>query len=225
MSNPVRISLIHATPLAIAPIEAAFREIWPEAEIRSLLDEALSVDRAKEADLTPGLAARTVALARYAEGTGPAGILYTCSAFGEAIEEAARTSPLPVLKPNEAMFEEAFGHGTRVAMIYTFPAAVEGMAEEFREEAARRNSRAHLTTVFAERAREALAGGDAETHNSLIADAVARTADADVFLLAHFSMASAAPDCRAVTERPVLTAPEAAVRKMKALIETWVGAG
>lgn len=225
MSNPVRISLIHATPLAIAPIEAAFREIWPEAEIRSLLDEALSVDRAKEADLTPGLAARTVALARYAEGAGPAGILYTCSAFGEAIEEAARTSPLPVLKPNEAMFEEAFGHGTRVAMIYTFPAAVDGMAEEFREKAARRDSGARLITVFAEGAREALNGGDAETHNRLIADAVARTADADVFLLAHFSMASAAPDCRAVTDLPVLTAPEAAVRKMRALVEAWEGAG
>ncbi|MEQ8334296.1 arylsulfatase [Nisaea sp.] len=219
MSDPVRLSLIHATPFAIAPIETAFREAWPEAEIRSLLDEALSVDRAKEATLTPALAGRIVALARYAEGTGPAGILFTCSAFGEAIEEAARTSPLPVLKPNEAMFEEAFGHGPRVAMIYTFPAAVGGMAEEFREEAARRKSDACLTTVFAEGAREALAGGDAETHNCLIAEAVARTKDADVFLLAHFSMAPAAPACRAVTDRPVLSAPEAAVRKMKALVE------
>jgi Asp/Glu/hydantoin racemase len=218
MSDAPRISLIHATRLAMAPIEAAFREIWPEAEILSLLDEGLSVDRAKDAALTPDLAARIIALARYAEGTGPAGILYTCSAFGEAIEEAARTSPLPVLKPNEAMFEDAFGHGNRVAMIYTFPAAAEGMAEEFREEAARRQSDASLTTVFAEGAREALAAGDADTHNRLIAEAVARTTDADVLLLAHFSMAPAAPVCRAVTERQVLTAPEAAVRKMKALV-------
>lgn len=219
MSHPVRLSLIHATRLAIGPIETAFAEAWPEAEILSLLDEGLSVDRAKNAELMPDLAARIVSLARYSEGTGPAGILYTCSAFGEAIEESARTSPLPVLKPNEAMFEEAFGHGTRVAMIYTFPAAVEGMTEEFREEAARRNSGARLTTVFAEGAREALAGGDAETHNRLIAEAAARTTDADVFLLAHFSMAPAAPTCRAVTERQVLTAPEAAVRMMKALVE------
>ena len=219
MSDAPRISLIHATPLAMAPIEAAFREIWPEAEILSLLDEGLSVDRAKGAALTPDLAARIIALARYAEGTAPAGILYTCSAFGVAIEEAARTSPLPVLKPNEAMFEEAFGHGTRVAMIYTFPAAAEGMAEEFRAEAARRKSEARLITVFAEGARQALASGDVETHNRLIAEAVARTTDADVFLLAHFSMAPAASACRAVTDRAVLTSPEAAVRKMKALVE------
>lgn len=218
MSNPVRISLIHATRLAIGPIETAFAEAWPEAEILSLLDEGLSVDRAKEAALTSDLAARIVSLARYAEGTGPAGILYTCSAFGEAIEEAARTSPLPVLKPNEAMFEEAFGQGIRVAMIYTFPAAAEGMAEEFRVEAARRESDASLTAVFAEGAREALAAGDADTHNRLIAEAVAQT-DADVFLLAHFSMAPAAPACRAMSVRPVLTAPEAAVRKMKVLVE------
>ncbi|WP_193171018.1 arylsulfatase [Nisaea nitritireducens] len=225
MPDPVRLSLIHATRLAIDPVEAAFREAWPEAEILSLLDEGLSVDRAKDAALTPELAARIITLARYAEGTGPAGILYTCSAFGEAIEEAARTSPLPVLKPNEAMFEEAFGHGPRVAMIYTFPAAADGMADEFREEAARRDSGARLTTVFAEGAREALNGGDADTHNRLIAEAVARTADEDVFLLAHFSMAPAAPACRAVTDRPILTAPEAAVRKMKALVEAREGAG
>jgi hypothetical protein len=219
MPDPVRLSLIHATRLAIAPVEAAFAEHWPEAELISLLDEGLSIDRAKSADLSPDLAARILALARYAEGTGPAGILYTCSAFGAAIEEAARTSPLPVLKPNEAMFEEAFGQGARAAMIYTFPAAADGMAEEFREEAARRGSDARLTTHFAEGAREALEAGDAETHNRLIAETVARNAEADVYLLAHFSMAPAAPACRAVTERPVLTAPEAAVRKMKTLVE------
>lgn len=219
MTDPVRLSLIHATRLAIGPVEAAFAEAWPGAELISLLDEGLSIDRAKQAELAPELAARIVALARYAEGNGPAGILYTCSAFGAAIEEAARTSPLPVLKPNEAMFDEAFSHGARAAMIYTFPAAAEGMVEEFREEAARRGSGASLTTHFAEGAREALAAGDAETHNRLIAETVARTPEADVYLLAHFSMAPAAPACRAVTERPVLTAPEAAVRRMKALVE------
>ncbi|WP_420405233.1 aspartate/glutamate racemase family protein [Nisaea sp.] len=219
MTDPVRLSLIHATRLAIGPVEAAFAELWPEAELVSLLDEGLSMDRAKEAELSPELAARIVALARYAEGNGSAGILYTCSAFGAAIEKAALTSPLPVLKPNEAMFEEAFAHGSRAAMIYTFPAAAEGMAEEFRAEAARRGSDARLTVHFAEGARDALAEGDTETHNRLIAEAAGRTAETDVILLAHFSMAPATPGCRAATGRPVLSAPAAAVRKLRALVE------
>lgn len=218
MSTSVRLSLIHATRLAIEPIEAAFREAWPEAEILSLLEEGLSVDRAKNTELTPDLAARIVSLARYAEGLGAAGTLYNCSAFGAAIQEAAKSSPVPVLKPNEAMFEEAFRHGSRVAMIYTFPPALAGMEQEFREEAARRNPGARLKTVFAEGAREALEAGDEARHNRVVAEAAADVNDADVVLLAHFSMARAAAVCREATRPPVLTSPEAAIRKLKALV-------
>ena len=42
-----RIVLLHATPVAMAPIHTAFSEIWPEAELVNLLDDGLSIDRAR----------------------------------------------------------------------------------------------------------------------------------------------------------------------------------
>lgn len=207
MSDLIRISLIHATKIAIDPIVTALDSQWPEVENVSLLDEALSIDRSKNTNLSDDLHGRIVALARYAEGLGSAGILYTCSAFGEAIEDAARTSPLPVLKPNEAMFEKAFTHGDQVVMLYTFPAAVAGMEQEFRDEAQKRNSSASIRSVFAKGAREALEQGDAETHNRIIAETAAQVTGADALLLAHFSMAGAANATRASTDLPVLTSP------------------
>jgi maleate cis-trans isomerase len=48
-----------------------------------------------------------VCLAQYAKTCGADGILFTCSAFGPAIDEVKRTIGLPTLKPNEAMFSDA----------------------------------------------------------------------------------------------------------------------
>lgn len=214
MARSPRIALIHATRLAIDPIEAAARELWPEAETISILEEGLAADRARSKALTPALADRIVQLARYAEGAGADGVLYTCSAFGTAIETAARTSPVPVMKPNEAMFDAVFSYGDRVSMIYTFAPAAGGLADEFREEADRRGSGAVLTTVFSEGALDAKRAGDPKTHDHLIAETAA-SIDADVIMLAQFSMASAAPSAREKSGKPVLTSPEAAIEAIR----------
>src|SRR5271168_4698005 len=100
-----RIALIHAVSVAMAPVHDAFRQLWPEAECIDILDTSLSRDRERDSELTKAMVGRFLLLAKYAEDNGAAGILFTCSAFGEAIEAAATKAHVPVLKPNEAMFE------------------------------------------------------------------------------------------------------------------------
>lgn len=218
MPSKPRIALIHATRVAVEPIETAAKKLWPDADTITILEEGLSADRASGAASLDELNARIVCLARYAEGMNPDAILYTCSAFGRGIEEAAETSDIPVLKPNEAMFDAAFGEGDDIAMIYTFAPAVKGMEDEFAEEAAARKSSAKIRSVYAEGALDALKNGDGETHDRLIAEAATTLGDADVILLAHFSMARAATAVRAVTNVPVLTSPEAAIQKLQAAL-------
>ena len=214
-----RIALIHATRVAIDPVETAAKALWPEAETVTILEEGLSEDRRNSESLSPNLWKRIVALAGYAESIGSRGILFTCSAFGGAIEDAAGRAAVPVMKPNEAMFDAAFGHGERVAMIYTFPPAAAGMEEEFREAATARGSAARIASIFCDGALEAKRAGDDETHDRLIAETAAGIGDADVILLAQFSMAGAADAIRARTSVSVLTSPEAAIRKMREKIE------
>ena len=50
-----RIYLIHATPVAIAPITEAFTRLWPEARLANLLEDSLSSDLAEAGELTPAL--------------------------------------------------------------------------------------------------------------------------------------------------------------------------
>lgn len=213
-----RIALIHATPVAVDPIAEAFRRDWPGCETVNLLDDSLSQDRARTADLTEAMSRRILGLGQYVHAAGAEAILYTCSAFGPAIEHTARTLPIPVLKPNEAMFEEALEKGTRIGMIATFRASVASMEAEFAEEARQRSPGATIRTVLVEEAMARLRAGDVEGHNRLLADAAAELGDCDALVLAQFSTSRAAPAVRAVTGQPVLTSPDAAVAKLKRVL-------
>lgn len=215
---PCRIVLLHATPVAMAPIQAAFAARWPEAEIVNLLDDGLSIDRARETDLSDRMIDRFVEFGRYGHRMGADGILVTCSAFGPAIEQLAASLPVPVLKPNEAMFQAALAQGRRIGMLATFAPAIGTMTDEFDEFVSREGHPATLKTVLVPDAMAALRQGDAETHNRLVAAQAPDLADQDVLMLAHFSTSRAAQAVRAAVGVPVLTAPEAAVDSMRAMI-------
>jgi maleate cis-trans isomerase len=211
----MRIALIHAVTVAMAPVHAAFARLWPAAECIDILDTSLSLDRERDGELTAAMSRRIAALADYAAATGADGILYTCSAFGEAIETAAAATPVPVLKPNEAMFAAALKTGERIGMLASFAPSVAGMEDEFCDMAAAAGSRAAIETICVEGAMAALKAGDGATHDRLLAEAAPRLAHCDAVLLAHFSTSRAEQAVRAAISRPVLTAPGAAVEALK----------
>jgi hypothetical protein len=41
---PKRVFLVHPTPLAMAPIDEAFKTLWPQAQTINVLDESLYND-------------------------------------------------------------------------------------------------------------------------------------------------------------------------------------
>jgi hypothetical protein len=214
----LRIVLIHAVTVAMAPVHQAFARLWPAAECVDLLDTALAIDRERDGELTAAMRRRIAALAEYAADIGAAGILYTCSAFGEAIEAAAAASPTPVLKPNEAMFEAALAARRRIGMLATFAPSVAGMEGEFRQLAAARGAKVGLETICVAPAMQALRAGDGAEHDRLLAAAAPRVAGGGAVTLAPFSTARAEAAVRAALSCPVLTAPGSAVARLKGLL-------
>ncbi len=219
--SSMRIALIHALRHSPPPIEAAFRRAWPEARLMNLLDDSLSADLAREGTLTPGMTERFLTLSRYAMGTGADGILFTCSAFGPCIEAVAgEQAPKPVLKPNEAMIEEACtaaraiagsNRKPRIGLLATFQPTLESMPPEFPADV-------EIVPACAEGALAAMDAGDTATHDRLAAEASMALRDCDVIALAQFSLARAAPAVEAATRRPVFTTPDSAVRKLRRLL-------
>lgn len=218
---PHRITLIHATSVAIAPIAEAFAWGWPEAEVYNFLDDSLAPDLERAGRLDDGMIDRFRNLARYAMDCGTNGILFTCSAFGSAIEAvAAELSPVPVLKPNEAMFEAALKIGGKLGMLATFEPSVPSMEREFEQLAKAACVEPMLESLCVPGAMEALRAGDADTHNRLIAEAAPGLAHCDAVMLAHFSTAQARSTVATALNVPILTSPDSAVKKIKAALST-----
>jgi Asp/Glu/hydantoin racemase len=210
----MRITLIHALKHSIAPIEFSFARLWPEATLMNLLDDSLSADLARDGQLTSGMTDRFLMLGGYAVSAGADAILFTCSAFGPCIEAVAREhAPMPVLKPNEAMVEQAAARGHRIGLLSTFPPTLVSMPREF-------PGSVEVVPKLAEGALAALDRGDRAEHDRLVVEASRDLRDCDLIALAQYSMAPAADAVAEASRLPVLTTPDSAVLKLRQLLET-----
>src|SRR5712672_4368924 len=208
----MRITLVHALKHSIQPIEAAFARLWPDARLMNLLDDSLSADLARDGRLTEAMTGRFLSLGRYAAATGADAILFTCSAFGPCIETVARAqAPMPVLKPNEAMVEQAAARGRTVGLLATFAPTLASMPQEF-------PTSVKIVPKLAEGALAALDRGDRAEHDRLVAEASKDLRDCDLIALAQYSMAPAAALVIEASGRPVLTTPDSAVTKLKQML-------
>ncbi|MFQ5995694.1 MAG: aspartate/glutamate racemase family protein [Acidiferrobacterales bacterium] len=213
-----RIALIHATPLAHEPIWEALTRLWPESTAINLTDDSLSRDLDELGELTRSMAERIVSLARYAASCGANGVLFTCSGFATAIDEAKKAVSIPVLKPDEAMIEEALSTGSRIGALATFRPTIDSLKAELEAAAAERGVSPQIDLRHVPRAMEALRAGKAAEHDAMIARAAEALSAHDVVILAQFSMARARTAIAQVPRRRVLTSPDSAVKRLQELI-------
>ena len=215
----MRIALTHAVAVAMHPIAEAFARLWLEVEAANLLDDRLSVDRAKDGQLTEEMCGFIATLAQFAENNGSDAVLYTCPAFGEAIEAIAERKTYPVLKPNEAMYESALEQGANIGMLASFERSIPSMEAEFLELVQTRRSSSNIKSVCIPDAMAAFQIGDATRHNQLLADAASELGSCDAIMLAQFSTAVAREAVSAAVDYPVLTNPDGAVLKLKNILQ------
>src|SRR5258706_10454598 len=219
-----RIMLIHAVAEAVVPIRQAFAADWPAAETHDLMDTSLSSDLAADGGkLGARMVDRFKTLGRYAAAAGPAGrasdaILFTCSAFGPAIEAVRDELAIPVFKPNEAAFERALDTGTRIAVLVTFAPSLPALTAELEAMARARGTKVTVEGAIAKGGMEALRAGKPEEHDALLVQAARALPPVDAIVIGQFSAARAAAAIAAVRSEPVLTTPGSAVTKLKATL-------
>ena len=217
--NAPRIFLIHATALAIDPVTVAFARQWPQAQIVNLLEDSLSRDRVEEVELTSSMKARFLALSHYAVQSAADAILFTCSAFGDAIDLCKPEFAIPVLKPNEAMIDLALTQASRIAVLATFEPTIPSIVAEFKQVAERRGRVLEVVPYFVPGAMQRLSEGDKQGHDTAIAAMAALVEACDLICFAQFSMTSAAGLAQARSGLPVLTTPDSAVLELRRMLQ------
>ncbi|MEO5881945.1 MAG: aspartate/glutamate racemase family protein [Caldimonas sp.] len=211
-----RVALIHALAHSVAPVNSELMRRWPACQRMNLLDDSLSEDLARAGGLDGPMTARFLALADYAVGCGAQALLFTCSAFGPCIDAVARRhARVPVLKPNEAMIDEAVASGGRIGLVASFAPTLASMPAEF-------PAGTDLRTRLALGALDALDRGDHAGHDAAVAaaaEALVRDEGCTVVVLAQFSMARAAEPVASRTGARVLTTVQSAVRRLRERLE------
>jgi Asp/Glu/hydantoin racemase len=214
----LRIGLIHATPLAIEPGNRALAARLPGAQAMNVLDDSLAVDRAAPGGLDIDFTPRFRALTDYCLAQRVDGIVYTCSAFGEAIERVRAGARVPMLKPNEAMVEEALACGQPIVVLATFAPSIPSIEVDFREAVGGDGRMPELIGAHVPDAQRLLAEGDGEAHDRLIAEVAARHRGRGRLMLSQFSMARAAAQVEQATGERPLSSPESAIARLASLL-------
>jgi hypothetical protein len=196
----------------------AFTADWPEARISNLLDDSLFAWVRETGGVVPGMYDVFRNLTRHMVGRGADGILFTCSAFREVIDGCIEEFELPILKPNDAMIERALDAGSRIAIMATVGPTIPSISVEIEATAAARGQKVELVPCVVEHAFDALAGGDAATHDRLVAERARDIQNCDAIVLAQFTLSRAVPAVQAVNKTPLFNSPGAAVARMREMV-------
>ena len=206
-----RIVLVSAGQVSMPPADRAFRAGWPQVEPIHVLDESLSTDGARLGPAHPDIVARFEHLGRYAACMGAEALLFTCSAFAQAIGRVRREQAFPVLTPNEALFDRLLATRGRTAVLVTFPASLEALRTELEAQAALAGVVPQVDFVWVP---DAFGAPD---HDQRVVDQCVMLAGRyQALALGQFSMARALEAARAACPIPVWDTPGTAVEKLRA---------
>ena len=213
-----RVFLVHPTPLALPPVDEAFKTLWPQAQVLNLLDESLYADVGANGECTPGLLARVASLLRHCEASGADGIVFSGSTFGPAVDEGRKGMRVPVLRIEEAMMDEAVARGGSILVVSTQKRAMPVVRGTLDAAAKAAGQSPAIKEIWVSGARDALNAGDIDKHDRLIAEQSAAAGDFNTVVLSMISMAPARAKMPPALASKTLTSGETAVTRMRKLL-------
>ena len=117
------------------------------------------------------------------------------------------------------MIEQALEAGSKFAVMATVGPTIPSFSAEMLDVAATRGRKIELVPYVVDSAFDALAGGDAQRHDALVAEKACSISGCDAIVLAQFTLSRAVPAVAGVSRLPIFNSPGAAVAKMRRLLD------
>jgi aspartate/glutamate racemase len=114
-----KVALVSSTRAVFGPMDAAFREIFPEAQILHLLDETLIEDFRREGGLSPHSRHKALQMALTAQEAGIEGILVTCSTLSPSVDDLRPFLKIPIVKIDDPVIEEVVRKADTIGLLAT----------------------------------------------------------------------------------------------------------
>ncbi len=114
-----RVALVSSTRAVFGPMEAAFQEGVPEAQILNLLDETLVEDFRREGIYHPIPAIKLCKWPMIAQEAGVDGILVTCSTLSPCVDDLRPFVKIPIVKIDEPVIEEVVRIAEKIGLLAT----------------------------------------------------------------------------------------------------------
>ncbi|MDQ5979121.1 MAG: Asp/Glu/hydantoin racemase [Verrucomicrobiota bacterium] len=214
------LALIHTSATLVPVFQQLCREKLPHLDTFNIVDDSLVRQIGAQGSITPAIAARVAAYIGSAASGGADHILVTCSSIGPAVEAAAPTVKVPVLRVDQPMADLAVRTGRRIGVIATLPTTLNPTADLVRRRAAAAGQSIELTMRLCEGAFEALMAGNAAEHDTRVRAALIElSGQVDVIVLAQASMAQVVATLTPEESRiPILASPPLAIAHLATLL-------
>ena len=219
--QPKKLGLVHTSATLVPVFAQLCKEKLPGVETFNIADDSLVKGIREAGSLTPTIARRVAGYLESAELGGADYILVTCSSIGPAVETAAKSRGVPVLRVDQPMADKAVATGRRIGVIATLSTTLEPTADLIQRRAALAGKQIELTSRLVEGAFEALMAGDGATHDAKVAAALKELShQVEVIVLAQASMARVV-DALAPADRrvPILASPGIAVDYLATILK------
>ena len=218
-----KIALISSTRAVFGPMEAAFKAVFPEAEVIHLLDETLLDLFRQDGGLSLRSRRKALQMALTAQDAGVDGILVTCSSLSPAVDELRPFLTIPIVKIDEFMVEHVVQSAETIALVASAETVIKS-AEPLVQSKARQFNRKVSVRYVIKGDIWPLLQKDPISFYEKIGEAAGQAAkDCQAVIIAQVSMAPGRDYVTPEVRDRVYAAPEYAVKALRQILQAGTG--